>query len=262
MQQQIVKEMKVVKKIDAEYEARRRIDFIQRELITSGLKTLVLGVSGGQDSTLLGRLAQIAVKELGEEYSFIAVRLPYGMQFDEDDCVKAIEFIKPSKVITHNIKNSVDAIVEELQLSEMAVSDFNKGNIKARIRMTSQYAIAGEFNALVLGTDHSAENITGFFTKHGDGACDIAPLFGLNKRQGKEILKFLGADESLYLKVPTADLEDDKVGLSDEEALGVTYEEIDNYLEGHEIDSSSKDIIEKHYKRSTHKRVLPKTIYD
>lgn len=262
MQQKIIKEMKVTPEIDVAHEARRRIDFIQRELVTTGLKTLVLGISGGQDSTLLGRLAQIAVKELGEEYTFIAVRLPYGVQFDEDDCTKAIEFIKPSKVITHNIKRSVDAIVDELALSGIKVSDFNKGNIKARIRMSSQYAIAGEFSALVLGTDHSAENITGFFTKHGDGACDIAPLFGLNKRQGKMLLEFLGADEILYNKIPTADLEDDKVGLSDEEALGVTYTEIDDYLEGNEVHETSKDIIENHYKRSTHKRVLPKTIYD
>ena len=65
--------------------------------------------------------------------------------------------------------------------------DFSKGNAKARMRMASQYHIAGIIGALVIGTDHSAENITGFFTKWGDGACDLAPLFGLSKRQVRAI---------------------------------------------------------------------------
>ena len=67
-------------------------------------------------------------------------------------------------------------------LSEAQI-DFARGNVKARMRMIAQYEIAGLTGGLVLGTDHSAENITGFYTKHGDGACDLAPLFGLNKRQ-------------------------------------------------------------------------------
>ena len=84
----------------------------------------------------------------------------------------------------------------------------------------------------MIGTDHAAENITGFFTKFGDGGADILPLFRLNKRQGKQLLKALGADPALYEKIPTADLEEEKPGIADEVALGVTYNEIDDYLEG------------------------------
>ena len=206
MQKQIVEEMKVKPIIDVQEEIRTRIDFMKNELLTSNLKTLVLGISGGQDSTLLGKLAQMAIDELnqsGSGYSFIAMRLPYGIQFDEDDCQVAIEFIKPTKVITTNIKDTVDNIVDEIKKSDIEITDFNKGNIKARIRMVNQYAVAGNVGGLVLGTDHSSENITGFFTKHGDGACDIAPLFGLNKRQGKELLRYLNMDtkinEYIYL---------------------------------------------------------------
>ena len=101
--------------------------------------------------------------------------------------------------------------------------------------MKVQFSIASNTQGIVLGTDHSAENITGFYTKYGDGAADIAPIFGLNKRQGKQLLAYLGAPKHLYEKVPTADLEDDKPQLPDEEALGVSYHDIDDYLEGKEI---------------------------
>ncbi len=88
------------------------------------------------------------------------------------------------------------------------------------------------------------ENITGFFTKHGDGGADILPLYRLNKRQGKQLLAELGADEKLYLEVPTADLEEKKPGLADEVALGVTYNQIDDFLEGKTIDAQAQTIIE------------------
>jgi NAD+ synthase len=264
MQKQIVEEMKVKPIIDIQEEIRVRIDFIKNELINSNLKTLVLGISGGQDSTLLGKLAQMAIDELNQEdddYSFIAMRLPYGIQFDEEDCQLAIEFIKPNKVITSNIKSAVDSIVEDFKNSDVEITDFNKGNIKARIRMVNQYALAGSVGALVLGTDHSSENITGFFTKHGDGACDIAPLFGLNKRQGKQLLRYLNAPSILIDKIPTADLEEEKPANPDEISLGISYDEIDDYLEGKEINVESKNILENHYIKSRHKRILPKTIY-
>ncbi len=87
----------------------------------------------------------------------------------------------------------------------------------------------------MLGTDHAAEALTGFYTKYGDGGSDLVPIFRLNKRQGRKILKELGCPEHLYLKIPTADLEDDRPLLPDEVALGVSYEEIDDYLEGKKV---------------------------
>ncbi|HGC8150305.1 TPA: NAD(+) synthase, partial [Streptococcus agalactiae] len=140
--------------------------------------------------------------------------------------------------------------------------DFNKGNIKARQRMISQYAVAGQYAGAVIGTDHAAENITGFFTKFGDGGADLLPLFRLNKSQGKQLLAELGADKALYEKIPTADLEENKPGIADEIALGVTYQEIDAYLEGKVVSDKSRGIIENWWYKGQHKRHLPITIFD
>jgi len=268
LQRTIIEELKVKPSIDPQEEIRISIDFMKAYLKKHPfLKGLVLGISGGQDSTLTGKLAQMAVDELNEEageqsYSFFAVRLPYGVQFDEDDCQDALNFIQPTKIYTVNIKDAVDASKRALDESGIILSDFAKGNEKARERMKVQYSIASMHNAVVLGTDHAAEAITGFYTKYGDGGADLVPIFRLNKRQGKELLKSLGSPEHLYTKIPTADLEEDRPALPDEIALGVTYHHIDDYLEGKDIPSEPREKIESHYLRSQHKRHLPITVYD
>lgn len=267
LQTEIIKELGVKATIDPKEEIRVSVDFLKAYLKrNSFLKSLVLGISGGQDSSLAGRLAQLALTELREEtgvnYQFIAVRLPYGTQADEADAQMALDFIKPDVFLTVNIKAAVDGQVNALNAAGVEVSDFNKGNIKARQRMITQYAIAGANSGAVIGTDHAAENITGFFTKFGDGGADILPLFRLNKRQGKLLLKELGAPEALYLKIPTADLEDDKPLIADEAALGVTYDEIDDYLEGKTISKSAQATIESWWAKGQHKRHLPITVFD
>lgn len=267
-QADIQAKLRVKSQIDPESEVRVSIDFMKTYLYRFPfIKTLVLGISGGQDSSLNGRLAQLAIEEMREEtgddtYRFIAVRLPYGVQHDEDDANRALDFIHPDEVLTINIKPAVDQTVAQLLAAGVSVSDFNKGNIKARERMIVQYAIAGARAGLVLGSDHAAEAVTGFYTKFGDGAADIVPLWRLNKRQGRQMLVYLGADPSIYQKVPTADLEDNKPLEADEVALGVSYEAIDNYLEGRPVADQAQKQIEKLYDNSEHKRRLPITVYD
>ena len=268
LQQEIIRELGVVPTIDAKAEIRNSIEFLKAYLQKNPfLKTLVLGISGGQDSTLAGRLAQLTMEEMSSEtndpnYQFIAIRLPYGEQADEEDAKKAIEFIKPDITLRVNIKAAVDAQVAAVEEAGLPVSDFNKGNIKARQRMITQYAVAGEKAGAVLGTDHAAENITGFFTKFGDGGADLLPLFRLNKRQGRQLLQELGAPEALYKKVPTADLEDGKPMIADEVALGVTYDEIDDYLEGKTVSPNAQQTIENWWHKTQHKRHLPISIFD
>lgn len=268
LKKQIIAEMKVKPSIDIADEIRSRISFIKQQLTNSGLKSLVLGISGGVDSSTCGRLCQLAIEELnaeqgGDNYNFIAVRLPYSVQADEDDAQKALSFINPKTAVTVNIQSGSDSIHDEVLKSVQQAGlpettafnqDFNKGNVKARMRMIAQYEIAGLYKGLVPGTDHSAENISGFFTKHGDGACDLAPLFGLNKRQVRALAEFLGASQDVFLKVPTADLEEDRPQLEDEIALGVTYDEIDDFLEGKSIDASAEAKIIDTYSKTTHKR--------
>ncbi|PCI70686.1 MAG: NAD(+) synthase [Gammaproteobacteria bacterium] len=278
----IIDEMRVLPEINVESEIRQRLDFIKNSLINSGLKTLVLGISGGIDSTTLGKLTQVAINELNEEnrstdslsiFKFIAIRLPYGAQADEQDAQMALDFIEPSIRLCINIKASVDAM-EETTLNALneandiskdkinkEKTDFVKGNLKARARMVAQYQIAGLKNGLVLGTDHSSENITGFFTKWGDGACDLAPLFGLSKRQVKQIAKHLGAPHTLIDKAPTADLECLAPSKSDESVLGVSYQQIDNFLESKSTDATADAQIIALYQKTQHKRHAIPTIY-
>ncbi|WP_107943743.1 ammonia-dependent NAD(+) synthetase [Metasolibacillus fluoroglycofenilyticus] len=268
LQQQIIEELKVLPTIDPQEEVRKTIDFLKSYAKKhSFIKGFVLGISGGQDSTLAGKLTQLAVDELNAEagenkYAFWAVRLPYGNQFDEQDCQDALEFIQPTHIYTINIKAAVDASVHTLTAAGIQLSDFVKGNEKARERMKAQFSIAAMHNAVVIGTDHAAEAITGFYTKFGDGGADLMPIFRLNKRQGKQILAHLNCPAHLYVKVATADLEENRPALPDEVALGITYDLIDDYLEGKEIPADARAILEGHYLRSQHKRHMPITIFD
>lgn len=272
----IIAEMKVLPNIDPATEQQRRVGFIKQQLLNSGCRSLVLGISGGVDSTACGRLAQLAVEELNQDsnndkYQFIAVRLPFDVQKDEDDAQVALAFIQPSQSISVNIQAGADGVHNATMSAlsnisttstDPATVDFAKGNVKARTRMIVQYQIAGLNAGLVVGTDHSAENITGFYTKWGDGACDLAPLFGLNKRQVRQLAEHLGAPLSAVHKVPTADLETLDPGKADEAALGLSYDEIDDFLEGKAVDQAVSDKLIAIYQRTQHKRQAIPTIYD
>lgn len=268
LQKEIMQRLHVNPVIDPKNEIRRRIDFLKEYLIRTKAKGYVLGISGGQDSTLAGRLAQLAVEEMRNEghsdVLFIAVRLPYGIQADETDAKLALSFIKADQEYVFNIKAAVDEVQKEFNsiIQGKPLSDYQKGNVKARMRMIAQYAFGGEKGLLVIGTDHAAEAITGFFTKYGDGGADVIPLTGLTKRQGKALLKELGADERLYLKVPTADLLDEKPGQADETELGITYEDLDDYLEGKQISTDIAEKIEKRFLVTEHKREIPASMFD
>lgn len=267
-QRAIIAALGVRSAIDPADETQRRVAFLDDYLAGTGARGYVLGISGGQDSTLAGRLAQLAAarrRAAGADAVFVAARLPYGTQADEDDARAALDFIRPDRIVTVDVKPASDAISRSVATALAAhdvvreLSDFVRGNVKARARMVAQYAIAGQLGLVVVGTDHAAEAVTGFFTKFGDGGVDVTPLAGLNKRQGAQLLRHLGAPERLWRKVPTADLEDDKPGQPDEVALGVTYCEIDDYLEGRHVPGAAATRIERLYRATRHKRALPVT---
>ncbi|WP_137625290.1 ammonia-dependent NAD(+) synthetase [Lactiplantibacillus pingfangensis] len=268
LQTEIINALHVSPKIDPETEIRRSVDFLKAYLKKNAfLKTYVLGISGGQDSTLAGKMTQLAITEMREEtgdndYQFIAVRLPYGDQADESDAMDAIKFMQADVIDRVDIQPATDAMVTALEATGLTIHDFNKGNIKARQRMIVQYGIAGERHGAVVGTDHAAEAVTGFYTKYGDGGADIVPLYRLDKRQGRAMLEVLQAPAHLYKKVPTADLEDDRPALPDEVALGVHYDDIDDYLEGKDIDSAAAEKIEAWYLKTAHKRHAAINVFD
>jgi NAD+ synthase len=271
-QHKIIAALHTLPVIDISVEVTRRVEFLKRSLMAASAKALVLGLSGGVDSTTAGKLAQMACDQLNQQhhtsdYQFIAVRLPYGIQADESDAQLALDFIQPS----HRMEINIEAMVKGLDAAAGSLIqmvnpsahqlDFCRGNNKARARMSAQYYVASLFNGLVIGTDHGAEAVTGFFTKHGDGACDIAPLFGLNKRQVRSLAAFIGAPDCLVYKTPTADLEENNPQQADEDSLGITYDQIDDYLEGKVIDNAAQQQLEQRYRQTEHKRQGPVTLY-
>ena len=266
LQAQIIAELGVSPQIDPEREAQRRVDFLSDYLRATHTAGFVLGISGGVDSTLAGRLAQLAVEKLREdeiEAEFVAMRLPHGIQHDEADAQAALEFIQPDRVITYDVAPAVRGFESAYDTATgEELTDFTRGNTKARVRMTAQYAVGGDHNLLVIGTDHAAESVTGFFTKFGDGGADVLPLGGLNKRQNRQVLAYLGASEQLVGKVPTADLLDGNPGRTDEDELGLRYDDIDDFLEGKDVPEDVARKIESTFLRTRHKRTVPVTPAD
>ncbi|ESY89711.1 NAD+ synthase [Mesorhizobium sp. URHB0026] len=227
-QEAIISALGVAASFDAAVEARRRIDFLSGYLRAAGLSTYVLGISGGVDSLAAALLAQRAVSELrgaGYDAKFLAVRLPYGTQADEKDAQRALDTVGADEAHRLDIKPAADAMLDSIrsagvELGDARRQDFLLGNIKARQRMIAQFALAAARRGLVIGTDHAAEAMMGFFTKFGDGAADLLPLSGLNKRRVWALAAHLGAPSQLVNKVPTADLENLVPLRPDEDAYG------------------------------------------
>ena len=264
-QRDIIAELCVSPTFDAQLEVEQRSEFLANYLQSTGMRTLVLGISGGVDSLVGGCLSQRAVelcRSRGHEASFIAMRLPYGEQRDEADAQLSLRVIQPDETLVVDVKPASDAILEQtlaggLVFRDAAQQDFVHGNIKARQRMIAQYAVAGARQGVVVGTDHAAEALMGFFTKFGDGAVDITPLTGLNKRRVRALAQAMGAPQEQVHKVPTADLESLEPLRPDEVAMGVRYEDIDDFLEGKIVSDAAYDVILSTFRRTAHKRAMP-----
>ncbi|RAR65288.1 NH(3)-dependent NAD(+) synthetase [Paraburkholderia unamae] len=270
-QQAIIAELNVAAGFDAPAEIERRVRFLAQRLLASGLRTLVLGISGGVDSATAGRLAQLTVENLRAQghgtARFVAMRLPYGTQRDEADAAAALAFIAPDETLSVDMRPAADAMLASLKAGGLVIADESEqdkvhGNIKARERMIAQYAVAGARSGLVIGTDHAAESLMGFFTKFGDGGADVLPLAGLNKRRVRALARALGASPALVDKTPTADLETLRPLHPDEDAYGIGYDEIDDFLEGKPVSDVAYETIFRFYDATRHKRALPITPYD
>lgn len=264
-QRNIIAQLYVSPTFDAELEVERRSRFLADYLQSTGMRSLVLGISGGVDSLVGGCLAQRAAelcRAQGHEAYFIAMRLPYGQQRDEADAQLSLQVIQPDETLVVDIKPASDSILEQslaagLVFRDNAQQDFVHGNIKARQRMIAQYAVAGARQGVVVGTDHAAEALMGFFTKFGDGAADITPLTGLNKRRVRALAQAMGAPPEQVYKVPTADLESLEPLRPDEVAMGVRYDDIDDFLEGRIVSDTAYEVILKAFRNTAHKRALP-----
>jgi NAD+ synthase len=261
LQQEIIAKLGVKPVIDVEDEIARRVAFLKDYIKQAGAAGLLIAISGGIDSGVAAGLCKRATDELSQEtgkpYITLGVFQPYGEQEDIAHSYAVAEAFGFTHKVETNIQEAVDEIALETEHAFKSigtprhVSRGGKGNIKARTRMVVQYALAFDLNLLVVGTDHASEALTGFFTKWGDGAVDVTPLSSLNKRQIRALARALGVPAPVVDKAPTAGLWD---GQTDEGELGVTYEDNSDYLEGKDIDPKAREILEKHYRRTQHKR--------
>lgn len=271
LQKHIIETLNVKPFIDPEIEFRNRVDFSKELLLSTSMKGYVLGISGGLDSCISGKILQTACAELREQtgdngYKFVAMLLPYGIQGDAADAnFIARKFIAADEVIELNIKPMVEAfeITYNASVKGDKLRDFNRGNLKARARCSAQYAVGGQMNLMVGGSDNAIECAQGFFTKSGgDGSFDFCPVSGLTKAQETEILRFLDAPSFILVKAPTADLLDENPQRTDEDELGITYAQANAYLAGEDVSEEATAIIEQRFLNTEHKRHLPITPAD
>lgn len=231
------------------------VDWLKERVNAARAKGLIVGLSGGLDSAVVAHLIKRAFPQ-----NSLAVIMP--IQSNPVDIKHAykvvtscniphieVDLTETHRMMFETIKSAT--IVEEWNETNERSAD---ANLRARLRMSTLYTLATNYNYLVVGTDNAAEWFTGYFTKYGDGGVDLQPIIDLTKREVADMARYLGVPSEVIEKKPSADL---WVGQTDEEEMGTSYEMIDNYLDGIEIPKKDREIIESMHKRTEHKRQLP-----
>ena len=221
--------------------------FLASYLKESHCDKYILGVSGGVDSSLCAALAKNAV---GKE-KVHCILIPIASH--EDDLKDALTLVNdldlPYTIV--DATETFNSYVETFKQSGLVFDKSTLGNLKARMRMAILYAVAQKERGLVIGTDNADEKYVGYFTKHGDGACDVLPIVHLVKSEVVMASKILGIRDSLADRVPSAGLFE---GQTDEIEMGVSYKDLDAFLLGKKIDAAPRKRIAYLHKISAHKR--------
>lgn len=212
----------------------------------------VLGISGGKDSTVA---AALCVEALGKD-RVIGVMMPNGEQYDIEDS-KAIIAHLGIKGYTVNIKKAYDSIASQTEELVGSLSAQTKINLAPRIRMSALYAMSQSLNGRVVNTCNLSETMVSYETRWGDAVGDFSPLANLTVAEVKEIGRLLNVPAYLVDKTPS----DGLCGSSDEEALGVLYAEIDEYIRTGSTNQEAKEKIDAKYRNSMFKR-KPIPVYD
>ena len=221
--------------------------FLKDYLNDSHMEKYILGISGGVDSSLCAVLAKNAV---GKERLHCVIIPIESLPEDEEDALKlASEYDLNYTII--DASESFREHVKEFQRNGLTLDKSTLGNLKARMRMSILYAIAQHEKGLVIGTDNADERYVGYYTKWGDGACDILPIAHLVKSEVVEASKILGMSSALAERVPSAGLYQ---GQTDEKELGVSYKELDDFVLGKKVSTTARKRIQHLHKVSAHKR--------
>lgn len=218
------------------------INWIRQEVLKASAKGVVIGMSGGVDSSVVATLAKKAFPQ-----NSLGVFLPIDSHSsDLEDAEKVAEqiSIKTKLVNLSSIYQNLTTILGENKNLALA-------NIKPRLRMTVLYFLAQKHNYLVLGTDNAAEWILGYFTKYGDGGVDLLPLVKLTKQNVYLMAKQMDLPSIICTKKPSAGLWE---GQTDEKELGFDYIFVDKYLQGEKIPLEIKQKIMRQVKITQHKR--------
>lgn len=232
---------------DYKIEFENRVFFIQQLLRQAGADGIVFGNSGGKDSALVGILCKAACDDT------VGIMMPCSSKQNYDQDMKDGMEVAEQFGIENRVVDLGELKDKAFQLFGSA-TELNKtamSNIPPRLRMTTLYAVAASENRLVAGTGNLSEKYVGYFTKWGDGAHDFNPIADLTVTEVYEFLRYLGAPESIINKAPSAGLFE---GQTDEKEMGVTYKEVDDYIEGRTVSPDSRFIIDVMHKKSQHKR--------
>lgn len=209
-------------KLDVQNTVEEICGFIKSKLEESKADGLIIGLSGGIDSSTVAYLCARIV----ESDKILGLILPSETTSHED--------VKDAKTVAENLgikyKNlNVDPLIEPFPelCPECSGSALANGNLKARIRMMLLYYHSNSMNRLVMGTGNKTELLVGYFTKYGDGGVDVLPIGDLYKTHVKEVAGYIGVPKNIIEKAPTAGL---WTGQTDEEELGITYDLLDKVL--------------------------------
>ena len=240
----------MAKKREIQQEISQRIEFIRKVLSEAKAMGIVFGNSGGKDSALVGILCKMACENT------LGVIMPCESKRnycqDKEDAEALAEcFHIETRII--DLTQAKQALVETVGLVTH-VTPSALTNIAPRLRMTTLYAIAASENRIVAGTGNRSEVYMGYFTKWGDGAYDFNPIADLTVTEIYEFLRFLNVPQAIIDKAPSAGLFD---GQTDENEMGISYESIDKYLLGLEVEEHERQIIDRYHLRSIHKREKP-----
>ncbi|GAA0354911.1 NAD(+) synthase [Bacillus horti] len=232
------------------------VDWLRALANNAGADGLLVGVSGGVDSALVAFLIKKAFPE-----NSLGVILPCKSNPQDQVDAKTVVEAADLKHIQIDLSAAHDEIFGGVQQAAKEKGDLYEdrqrlgdANLRARLRMSTLYTVAANYNYLVVGTDNAAEWHLGYFTKYGDGGVDCVPIANLTKGEVRQWAEWIGVPQSIIQKAPSAGLWE---GQTDEEEMGTTYEKVDLYLKGKEIPEQDKQIIEQLHKRSAHKRQMP-----
>ncbi|GAA3643114.1 NAD(+) synthase [Asaccharospora irregularis] len=236
----------------------KTVEWLQEKVKEANAKGLIVGVSGGIDSAVVAYL----IKKAFPQNSMGVIMSIKSNPNDKEDALKVINGCQIEHIdleLTEPQESILDLVTEKLKQKDLYKEEYKKmtdANLRARIRMSSIYAVANNLGYLVVGTDNAAEIHTGYFTKYGDGGVDLVPLANLTKREVYEWAKELGVHEDVINKAPSAGLWE---GQTDENEMGTTYNMIDAVVEGKidEVPQKDQDIIARLHRVSQHKREVP-----